>query len=68
MNQTIITSTWLQASLPVSIGGLGIRRTERITLPAFMASIHSVQALVLSIYPESDLDSVVNGGLDIGHF
>ncbi|GAV06936.1 hypothetical protein RvY_16844 [Ramazzottius varieornatus] len=29
-----------------------------------MASIHSVQALVLPIYPESDLDSVVNGGLD----
>ncbi|GAU99276.1 hypothetical protein RvY_10302 [Ramazzottius varieornatus] len=57
-------STWLQASLPVSIGGLGIRRTERIALPAFMASIHPVQALVRSIYPGSDLDSLVNGGLD----
>ncbi|GAV00437.1 hypothetical protein RvY_11284 [Ramazzottius varieornatus] len=64
MNNSIDGSTWLEASLPVSMGGLGIRRTERIALPAFMASIHSVQALVLSIYPESDLDSVVNGGLD----
>ncbi|GAU94313.1 hypothetical protein RvY_06108 [Ramazzottius varieornatus] len=56
--------TWLQASLPVSMGGLGIRSTERIALPAFMASIHPVQALVLSIYPESNLDSVVKDGLD----
>ncbi|GAV00320.1 hypothetical protein RvY_11187 [Ramazzottius varieornatus] len=63
-NKSMNGFTWLEASLSVSMGGLGIRRTERIALPAFMASIHSVQALVLSIYPESDLDSVVNDGLD----
>ncbi|GAV06826.1 hypothetical protein RvY_16747 [Ramazzottius varieornatus] len=41
-----------QATLPVSLGGLGIRRTEEIALPAFLASIHSVRQLVPTSFLE----------------
>ncbi|XP_055328595.1 uncharacterized protein LOC129581495 [Paramacrobiotus metropolitanus] len=37
---------WRQASLPVSRGGIGLRRSEELALPAFLASIHSVGDLV----------------------
>ncbi|GAU99981.1 hypothetical protein RvY_10910 [Ramazzottius varieornatus] len=57
---TLLEAPLLQEVLEPAIE----EKRERIALPAFMASIHSVQALVLSIYPENDLDSVVNGGLD----
>ncbi|XP_055337917.1 uncharacterized protein LOC129587962 [Paramacrobiotus metropolitanus] len=42
---------WRQASLPVSRGGIGIRRSEELPLPAFLASIHSVSGLVLALLP-----------------
>ncbi|GAV00268.1 LOW QUALITY PROTEIN: hypothetical protein RvY_11143 [Ramazzottius varieornatus] len=48
---------WRQATFPVGLGGLGIRRTEEVALPAFLASIHSVQKLVLSILPGAASDS-----------
>ena len=49
--------TWRQATLLVSLGGLGIRRTEEIVLLAYLASIHSAQQLVSTIFPDSDLDT-----------
>ncbi len=42
---------WRQVSLPVSLGGLGIRRTEELALSAYLASIHSVASLVSDIFP-----------------
>jgi len=59
-NVDVSGPTWSQASLPVQQGGLGIRRAEDLALPAFLASIHSVLALVAKIIPfntESYLDS-----------
>ena len=55
--------TWRQATLPVSLGGLGIRRTEEIALPAYLASIHSVHPLVSTIFPDSDMDSAAEESL-----
>lgn len=34
-----------QLTLPISLGGLGIRRTSELALPAFLAPVHSVFAL-----------------------
>lgn len=31
---------WTQASIPVSKGGLAIRMTEQVALPAYLASTH----------------------------
>ena len=46
------TST--QVSLPVKLGGLGIRRSEDISLPAFIASSHKCLETVNRILPKSD--------------
>jgi len=47
---------WIQASLPVRDGGLGIRRVASLALPAFLAlaaSILSLQADILSSLPSN---------------
>ncbi|XP_055339287.1 uncharacterized protein LOC129588896 [Paramacrobiotus metropolitanus] len=43
--------SWRQASLPVSRGGISLRRSEELALPAFLASIHSVADLVSLLLP-----------------
>ncbi|CAG9814103.1 unnamed protein product [Phaedon cochleariae] len=51
-NTNLDDQAWTQASFPVNKGGLGIRRTEELALPAYLASVHSVAGLVTSIIPE----------------
>lgn len=41
--------TWTQASLPVAKGGVGIRRTEQVALPTYLASTCFVSTLVQGI-------------------
>jgi len=38
---SLSNSQWLQASLPIKLGGLGIRRVSSLALPAFLASAAS---------------------------
>jgi hypothetical protein len=45
---------WTLASLPISNGGLGIRKIQDISLPAFLGSIHGVHDLVFQILPKTD--------------
>ena len=42
----------VQAGLPVSLGGLGIRMSQDIALPAFISSLHSASSLVEAIVPQ----------------
>ena len=44
-NSTLSESQWLQASLPIKSGGLGIRRVSSLALPAFFASAASTLLL-----------------------
>lgn len=53
INIKLSTSSWIQASFPVSFGGLGIRAVSDVALPAFLASIHSTLALINSILSPS---------------
>ena len=49
-NLAVSNPQWIQASLPVSTGCLGIRRVVSLALPAFLASAastHSLQSLLL---------------------
>ena len=49
-NLAVSDPQWIQASLSVSAGGLGIRRVVSLALPAFLASAastHSLQSLLL---------------------
>jgi hypothetical protein len=48
-NVCINSKTWIQASLPVSRGGLGIRSACNLSIPAFLASIACTKDLVSSI-------------------
>jgi hypothetical protein len=58
-NTDMTDSVWRQASLPVSKGGLGIRRTDELAIPAFLASVYSVQQLVCQIFSGADIDEAV---------
>ena len=53
-------SSWLQAQLPISRGGLGIRSTLKHCSAAFLASISSSSAIVEDLAPSLDFSSVSN--------
>jgi len=46
-NSSLTDTQWLQASLPIKDGGLGVRRVSSLALPAFLASA-SLQAEILA--------------------
>jgi hypothetical protein len=48
-NVNISDNQWIQASLPVSAGGLGVRSVSAIALSAFLASESSTQLLQTSL-------------------
>jgi hypothetical protein len=50
----------LQATLPVRSGGIGVRRTVKLALPAFLASVHSVHDAIFALAPRSVDLSVVD--------
>ena len=54
-NVRIKEKFWSQASLPVRLGGLGLRQAVDVSLPAFVCSVHTTSSLV------SALTSRVNG-------
>jgi len=42
---------WKQATLPVSSGGLGVRLTVDLALPAFLSSVNGASELTMSLIP-----------------
>uniref|UniRef100_A0A8D8WTR2 Reverse transcriptase domain-containing protein n=1 Tax=Cacopsylla melanoneura TaxID=428564 RepID=A0A8D8WTR2_9HEMI len=48
---------WTQASLPVNNGGLGIRKLQDLSLPAFLASSFGVKSLVSTIINITDYET-----------
>ena len=57
-NTAMGDAAWRQATLPVSRGGLGIRRVEELALPAFLASVYSAAGLISTIVPGTDVDTI----------
>jgi len=49
-NSDVSDTQWLQASLPVKDGGLGIRRAASLALPAFLASAASTSSLAEHLF------------------
>ena len=45
-NVLFMNESWVQATFPVKLGGLGIRKSSDIALPSFISSMHSVSNLV----------------------
>lgn len=70
LNLKLTEHSWLQASLPVRYGGLGVRKISSVSLPAFLSSVHSSAGLVGKIlrapptnYEISGLDDARNAWL-----
>jgi hypothetical protein len=47
----VLEHAWLQASLPVSAGGLGVRTASQIVLPAFLSSVIGCTDLCQKLLP-----------------
>ena len=62
-NVDLQQQAWAQASLPVNLGGLGIRKATDIALPAFISSFISTKDLVASIL--SSQTGQVHNGLSV---
>ena len=63
-NVNIEGEAWMQASLPVRMGGLGVRRVLPLSLPCFIASLSSSLPLAREICPfwpaAGETDSLVS--------
>lgn len=62
--QTIVNcrfsgNSWDEATLPVKLGGLGLRSSTNLCYSSFLGSIHSVSNLVANIVPAFTLSSYV---------
>ena len=60
--------SFCQATLPVKLGGLGIRRTEDICLPAFIASSYKAASIVkhlLCLKDSAPLTALLHGSISI---
>ena len=60
-NTDVTDTQWLQASLPIKAGGLGVRRVASLALPAYLASAASTLCLQETILSrrQCPLDSLV---------
>ena len=51
LNISLSDAAWKQATLPIKTGGIGIRLSSQIALPAFLSSCTSSSDLVLKLLP-----------------
>ena len=51
LNVSLDDEQWMQASLPVKDGGLGIRSVHQVASSAFLASVHGATSLISVIFP-----------------
>ena len=57
INIQLDDNTWMQASLPITCGGLGIRKATDISLPAYLSSVSATYPAVCSILSEEISES-----------
>lgn len=58
-NVQMNTDQWIQSSLPVNYGGLGIRSLLEISLPAYLASVNGVKDIVSTLINIQDYESEI---------
>ena len=51
LNTKLNELSWNQASLPVSFGGIGGRKSQDLALPAFISSVYGAQENVKNLLP-----------------
>ena len=58
---------WIQATLPIRLGGIGLRRASDLSLPAYLASISASQSLISEITLPYNIPHVLDSCLMFGH-
>ncbi|KAJ8722193.1 hypothetical protein PYW08_004595 [Mythimna loreyi] len=56
LNVALDDRAWQQATLPIRLGGLGVRKISSISLPAFLSSVHGTETLTRNILSSSLVD------------
>jgi hypothetical protein len=64
LNSELNITQWLQSSLPVNFGGLGIRSFLEISLPAYLSSVNGVKDIVSTLINIQDYDPPLTGGFN----
>ena len=67
LNCNFSNQSWTQATLPVRFGGLGVRKTSDIAIPAFLSSYyHSLPRLITLLSPQMlQRDTLANEGTEL---
>ena len=58
---------WIQVTLPIRLGGIGLRRASDSALPAYLASISASQSLISEITQPDNIPHAWNHALMCGH-
>ena len=53
LNVQMEGSTWVQSSLPISMGGLGIRKASEVAVPAYLSSVCATSKGVEAMVPNT---------------
>ena len=53
LNSSLDERSWIQATLPIKFGGIGIRNLKDVCLPAFLASDFGVLESIKHIFPSN---------------
>ena len=55
---------WIQATLPIRLGGIGLRRASDLALPAYLASISASQSLISEITQPGNIPHALDSCFD----
>ena len=56
---------WIQATLPIRLGGIGLRHTSDLALPTYLASISASQSLISEITQPDNIPYALDSCLDV---
>lgn len=64
INSKLDEKRWTIATIPIHMGGIGVRKVSDIVLPAFLSSVNSVSDLVKMMLPNYTDESCIDGYTD----
>ena len=56
---------WIQATLPIRLGGIGLRRATDLAFPAYLASISTSQSFISEITQPDNIPYALDSCLDV---
>ena len=56
---------WIQATIPIRLGGIGLRRASDLALPTYLASISASQSLISEITQPDNIPNALDSCFDV---